>query len=59
VDVTVNGKSTEILAAVGLPGVVDGYQVNFRIPPDAAKGLATIQLSAAWIAGTPMSITVQ
>jgi uncharacterized protein (TIGR03437 family) len=30
VEVTVNGKPAEVLAAVGYPGVVDGYQVNFR-----------------------------
>jgi len=59
VEVLVNGKSAEVLAAVGLPGVVDGYQVNFRVPPDTAKGPATIQVSAAWIAGSPVSIAVQ
>jgi len=59
VDVTVDGKPAEVLAAVGFPGVVDGYQVNFRVPPDAAKGTATIQVSAAWIAGTAVSIPIQ
>jgi len=59
VDVTVNGKSAEVTAAVGFPGAADGYQVNFRVPSDAAKGVATIQVSAAWIAGTPVSIAVQ
>jgi len=34
VEVTVNGKPAEVLGAVGLPGAVDGYQVNFRVPPD-------------------------
>jgi len=48
-----------VLAAVGYPGVADGYQVNFRVPPDTAKGSATIQVSAAWIAGAPVSILVQ
>jgi hypothetical protein len=37
---------------------VDGYQVNFRMPSDAAKGTVTVQLSAAWITGTPVNITV-
>lgn len=57
--VTVNGKPADLLAAVGFPGAVDGYQVNFRLPPDTAKGTATIQVSAAWIADTPVNITVQ
>ena len=29
IEVTVNGNSAEVLAAVGYPGSVDGYQVNF------------------------------
>jgi hypothetical protein len=57
--VTVNGKPAEVLGAVGLPGAVDSYQVNFRVPPETGKGSATIQVSAAWIAGTPVSIPVQ
>jgi hypothetical protein len=36
--VTVNGKPTEVLGAVGLPGAVEGYQVNFRVPPETGKG---------------------
>ena len=59
VDVKVNGKSAEVLAAVGFPGTVDGYQVNVRVPSDTAKGTATIQVSAAWISGTPVNITIQ
>jgi uncharacterized protein (TIGR03437 family) len=59
VEVLVNGKPAEVLAAVGLPGAVDGYQVNFRVPPDTAKGLATIQVSAAWIAGSSVQLDVQ
>jgi uncharacterized protein (TIGR03437 family) len=59
IDVTVNGKSAEVLGAVGYPGAVDGYQVNFRVPPDMSAGAATIQISAAWIAGAPVNISVQ
>jgi hypothetical protein len=59
VTVTVNGKPANVLAAVGYPGSAEGYQVNFRMPPDAAKGSAAIQVSAAWIAGASVSIAVQ
>ena len=59
VDVTVNGKSADMLAAVGYPGAVDGYQVNFRVPPDVPRGIATVQVSAAWIAGPLVSVAVQ
>jgi uncharacterized protein (TIGR03437 family) len=59
VEVTVNGKSADILGAVGYPAAVDGYQVNFRVPPDTTKGAATVQVSAAWISGAPVRIMVQ
>lgn len=58
-EVSVNGKPAEVLAAVGLPGTVGGYQVNFRLPSDMAKGTTTIQVSAAWIAATPSAIEVR
>jgi len=59
VEVIVNGKAAEVLGAVGYPGGVDAYQVNFRLPPDTAKGPASIQITAAWISGAPVSIPVQ
>ena len=59
VEVTVNGRPAEVTAAVGFPGTVDGYQVNFRVPTDATKGPATIQVSAAWIAGPEVRIVIQ
>jgi hypothetical protein len=59
VTVTVNGEVAEVLSAVGSPGSVDGYQVNFRVPSDAAKGLASVQVTAAWIAGAAVNMTIQ
>lgn len=59
-DVKVNGKSAEVLAAVGLPGTVDGYQVNFRVPPDTinVNPVATVQVSTAWIAGPSVTFAI-
>jgi len=59
VQVTVNGKAAEVIGAVGYPGSADGYQVNFRVPPDASKGTASIQVSAAWISSAPVTIPLQ
>jgi len=59
IDVTVNGKSAEVLGAVGYPGTSDNYQVNFRVPPDIAPGTETLQISAAWIPGAPVKIPVK
>jgi uncharacterized protein (TIGR03437 family) len=55
----VNGNVAEVLSATGYPGSTDGYQINFRLPPGTTKGTATILVSAAWIAGPPVSIPVQ
>jgi hypothetical protein len=57
--VSVNGEAADVLGAVGYPGSVDGYQVNFRMPSDVQKGNAVIQVTAAWIPGAPVSIPVQ
>jgi uncharacterized protein (TIGR03437 family) len=58
VEVTVNGKPAEVLAAVALPGQMDRYQVDFRMPSDLGKGPAIIQISAGWIASAAVSIPV-
>ena len=59
VQVTINGNPAEVLGAVGYPGSVDGYQVNFQVPSDAAKGLASVQVTAEWIAGAAVNMTIQ
>ena len=58
VSVTVNGDAAEVLGATGFPGVVDVYQVNFRVPPNTAHGNATVQVTAAWIPSQPVNIHV-
>jgi uncharacterized protein (TIGR03437 family) len=59
VEVRINGRSAVVLGAVGLPGTVDGYQVNFRLPADITKGTAKVELSAGGSAGAPVNIAVQ
>ena len=59
VEVLVNGQSAEVLWAGGYPGAVDAYQVNFRVPAQARAGLATLQLVAAWIPGSEVSMNIR
>jgi uncharacterized protein (TIGR03437 family) len=59
VAVSLNGASTEVIGAVGFPGSTNGYQVNFRVPADAARGTASLQVSAAWVASSPVNIVIQ
>jgi hypothetical protein len=58
IGVAVNGEPAEVIGAVGYPGSTGGYQVNFQLPQDV-KGSATIQLSSAWIPGSPVTVPVQ
>jgi uncharacterized protein (TIGR03437 family) len=57
--VTVNGQAAEVVNGFGWPGLVDTYRVDFRVPEGMPAGTASVQLSAAWIAGTAVRIAVQ
>jgi len=59
IDLTVNGKLAEVINKIGWPGLVDTYRVDFRMPDGIAGGTAAIQLTAAWIAGSPVTIPIQ
>jgi hypothetical protein len=59
VAVTVNGQDVEVVNALGWPGLVDTYRVDFRAPAGMVAGTASVQLSAAWINGPAVRIAVQ
>jgi hypothetical protein len=57
--VTVNGKAAEVMSAVGSPGDMDRYRIEFRVPPGTQPGMATIQVTAAWIPSPPATFAVK
>jgi uncharacterized protein (TIGR03437 family) len=59
VDIKISGQSSEVLYAGGYAGSVDGYQVNFRVPAGIPAGRGGLQLTAAWIPGTPVIIATK
>jgi uncharacterized protein (TIGR03437 family) len=59
VEVLVNGKSCQVLYAGGYPGVVDGYQVNFQVPDNTTPGMASVQITSAWIPGPEVKMAIQ
>ena len=59
VEVTVDGKSAEILFKTGWPGEVGVYRVDFRMPSGVTPGMAPLQLTAAWIPSEEVRIPVQ
>ncbi len=59
VEVTVNGKEAEVINKIGWPGTYDLYRVDFRVPAALSAGMATLQLTAAWIPGPEVKIAVR
>jgi uncharacterized protein (TIGR03437 family) len=59
VDVTVNGRPAEVINNIGWPGLVDTYRIDFQVPDGTTAGMASIQITAAWIAGTAVGIAIQ
>ena len=59
VEVLVNGKSSQVLNAAGYPGAVDGYQVDFQVPDTATPGMASIQMTCAWIPGPEAKMAIR
>ena len=57
--VTVGGQTAEVRNAIGWPGQTNVYRVDFRVPDGVKPGLASLSLTAAWIAGTEVKIPVQ
>ena len=58
-EVSVNRRSAEVINAIGWPGLLDNYRVDFRLPDGLSAPTAAIQLTAAWISGSEVRIPVQ
>jgi len=58
-EVTVGGQPAEVRNAIGWPGQANVYRVDFRVPDGVKPGLASLSLTAAWIAGPEVKIPVQ
>ena len=58
VEVTVDGSAVETINAIGWPTQQNLYRIDFRMPSSAGS-LAAVQLTAAWIAGPPVTIPVR
>jgi hypothetical protein len=59
IEVAVGGQVAEVLYAGGFPGTTDGFQVNFRVPSGVAPGMASLHITAAWVAGPDVKIPIQ
>lgn len=59
VGVTVNGQAAEVINAIGFPGLVNRYRVDFRMPSGMARGAASVRIAAGWVAGQPAAFAVR
>jgi hypothetical protein len=59
VEVTVNGKPAEVLNKIGWPGRTDAYRLDIRLPDVTSPGMATVQVTAAFITGPEVRVPVQ
>jgi hypothetical protein len=48
-----------VVNSIGWTGLLDTYRVDFRVLDGTTAGMATIQLSAAWIVGPSVNIPIQ
>jgi hypothetical protein len=48
-----------VLNKIGWPGQTDGYRVDIRVPAGTSTGMASVQLTAAWIPGPTVAIPVR
>jgi hypothetical protein len=55
-DVAVNGVSGHVINKLGWPGESSVYRVDVMLPAGVAAGTASLQMSAAWIPGSPFAI---
>ena len=54
--VTVNGRPAEVVTALGWPGEVNLYRLDFRVPAGKPPGPATVRVEVKGIAGPPASL---
>lgn len=59
IEVLMDGKASPAINQVGVPGTLDTYRVDFRVPDNVTPGMVPIQISAAWVKGAAVLIPVR
>jgi hypothetical protein len=59
VEATVGGVDAPVLVQMGWPGTTDSYRVDFQVPAGLPPGQTSVQLTAAWIPGLPVTISIK
>jgi uncharacterized protein (TIGR03437 family) len=59
IDVFVSGVAAEVVSAIGWPGSLDTYRVDFRVPTGGRPGAASLQVSSAWVNSDAVELRIQ
>ena len=59
VEVTVNGNGADVVNKIGWSETTDTYRLDIRVPDGTAPGMATLQVTAAFVPGREVRIPVQ
>ncbi len=59
VEAIIGGRAVDAFNALGWPGEVDVYRVDFRVPDGTAPGMVDVQLRVGGIAGPTVKIPVR
>jgi uncharacterized protein (TIGR03437 family) len=59
VSIVFNGGELPVLNKIGWPGETQSYRVDFQVPSDASRGMASLRLVAAWIGGPEVRIPIR
>jgi uncharacterized protein (TIGR03437 family) len=59
VEAALGGRAAQVINKIGWPGEKDVYRLDLQIPGGVAPGQAALQITAAWIPGTPAHIAVR
>jgi uncharacterized protein (TIGR03437 family) len=59
IEAAVNGIDGQVISAIGWPGSMDLYRVDFRVPERVQPGAAKLRLTSAWIAADEVTIRIQ
>ena len=59
ITISVNNQQADVINAIGWPELADTYRIDFRVPDRTTAGVASIQITAAWVEGRSVSIPIE
>ncbi|HTM48220.1 MAG TPA: hypothetical protein VL285_06055 [Bryobacteraceae bacterium] len=58
-EVTLNGKSAEVLNKIGWPGMTGTYRLDIKVPDGTTPGMASLQVTSGFVPGPEVRVPIQ